>query len=54
MKYLLWILLAMAVVTAYGCVRADLGQASKDWSEVGKSFAPNAQKGGTAPAPSNP
>lgn len=34
-----------------GCVNVDLGQASKDWSDVGKSFA---DKFGNQPDDSNP
>lgn len=38
MRCLAVILLVVAPCAA-GCVSVDLGQASKDWSEVGKSFA---------------
>lgn len=34
-----WLLLAA------GCVSVDLGQASKDWAEVGKSFADEYREG---------
>ncbi|MDD5555766.1 MAG: hypothetical protein PHN82_00785 [bacterium] len=38
MRYVAWAMLAAAGLAA-GCVSVDLGQASKDWSEVGKSWA---------------
>lgn len=39
MRNTLLFLLATAAFGIAGCVDVDLGQASKDWSEVGKSFA---------------
>lgn len=48
MKSVLLTILALAALAAAGCVNVDLGQASKDWSEVGKSFA-DAYKEGQAP-----
>ncbi len=30
---------ALALICAAGCVKVDVGQASKDWSKVGKGFA---------------
>ncbi len=31
--------MAMAAACAAGCVDVNLGQASKDWADVGKGFA---------------
>jgi hypothetical protein len=53
MRVVLLILLGAALLGFAGCVNLDLGQASKDWSEVGKAYAPNegGPKGETIPAP---
>ncbi len=51
MKYVLWAAVAAAALCCFGCVSVDLGQASKDWSEVGKSFADAYKSGGPAATP---
>jgi len=50
MRYLLCAALAVVALFISGCVNVDLGQASKDWSEVGKSFADPYKEGGKPPA----
>ena len=40
-------MLAAALLCAAGCVKVDLGQASKDWSNVGKGFADGYKAQGT-------
>jgi len=50
MRYLLCAALAVVALFISGCVNVDLGQASKDWSEVGKSFADTYKQGQTPPA----
>jgi hypothetical protein len=53
MRYAWCAAAALALFCASGCVKVDLGQASKDWSEVGKGFA-DAYKAQGAQAPSAP
>ena len=50
MRFILLAIMALAVLAIAGCVNVDLGQASKDWSEVGKSFADSYKEGGKPPA----
>ncbi|MCX6340435.1 MAG: hypothetical protein NTX71_11055 [Candidatus Aureabacteria bacterium] len=50
MKFILFVVLALAVLAVTSCVNVDLGQASKDWSGVGKSFADSYKGGGKPPA----
>lgn len=50
MRFVLLTMLALAALTAAGCVNVDLGQASKDWSEVGKGFADAYKEGQKPPA----
>ncbi|MCX6354668.1 MAG: hypothetical protein NTZ78_07190 [Candidatus Aureabacteria bacterium] len=50
MRIMLLLLSGAALLTLGGCVKVDLGQASKDWSDVGKSFADGYKKTGTPPA----
>ncbi|MEI6632330.1 MAG: hypothetical protein WCP22_00770 [Chlamydiota bacterium] len=48
-------MLAAALICAAGCVKVDLGQASKDWSNVGKGFAEGYKaQGAGAPPPQAP
>jgi hypothetical protein len=56
MRYLMSAAIALAMVCAAGCVKVDLGQASKDWSNVGKGFADAYKTQGTqgAGAPASP
>ncbi|MCX6358115.1 MAG: hypothetical protein NT045_09650 [Candidatus Aureabacteria bacterium] len=55
MKTVLCCTLAFGGLCFAGCVNVDLGQASKDWSEVGKSFAEPYKKGGApASTPASP
>jgi len=51
---MLLLLSGAALLTFGGCVNLDLGQASKDWSEVGKSFAGGHKQQGTPPAGTPP
>jgi len=64
MRYVMCAAIAVAMVCAAGCVKVDVGQASKDWSKVGKGFAdaykaqgtqgsgaPLSPQGPTAPQP---
>lgn len=50
MRRSMCVAMAMAAACAAGCVKVDLGQASKDWANVGKGFADayKAQGVGTA------
>jgi len=50
MKFVLLTMLALAALAVSGCVNVDLGQASKDWSDVGKSFADAYKEGQQPPA----
>jgi hypothetical protein len=50
MRFILFAVAALAVLTIPACVNVDLGQASKDWSEVGKSFADAYKEGPATPA----
>lgn len=50
MRSVLLAILAFAALAIAGCVNVDLGQASKDWSEVGKSFADSYKEGQNPPA----
>jgi hypothetical protein len=50
MRISLVAVLTLVVLMGAGCVNVDLGQASKDWSEVGKSFADSYKEGGKLPA----
>ena len=50
MRSVLLSMLALAVLAIAGCVKVDLGQASKDWSEVGKGFADAYKDGQKTPA----
>lgn len=43
----------LALVCAAGCVKVDMGQASKDWANVGKGFA-DAYKAQGQQAPAAP
>lgn len=49
MRYVVCAVLALAFCAA-GCVKVDLGQASKDWSQVGKDFADAYKSQGQDPA----
>jgi len=53
MKMAILFLTGIALLAA-GCVNVDLGQASKDWADVGKSFAESYKDAGTPPAGSTP
>ncbi len=50
MRVILAAVLSLLVLAGAGCVNVDLGQASKDWSEVGKSFADSYKQGTQPPA----
>ncbi|MEJ2744090.1 MAG: hypothetical protein P8123_00125 [bacterium] len=50
MRTALLTMLALAALAIAGCVNVDLGQASKDWSEVGESFADAYKEGQQPPA----
>lgn len=39
MRYVVCAAMAMAAAFAAGCVKVDLGKASQDWANVGKSWA---------------
>ena len=59
MRYVMCAAIAMALICAAGCVKVDLGQASKDWSNVGKGFADGykaqgAQRQGAPASPQAP
>jgi hypothetical protein len=49
MRFVLCVALAALGICAAGCVSVDVGQASKDWAEVGKKFADTYKSGGPTP-----
>ncbi len=52
MRYLVTAIIVSVSLGIAGCVSVDLGQASKDWSEVGKSFAESYKEGKAKSDPS--
>jgi hypothetical protein len=50
MRCLMYTALVVVCLSVAGCVSVDLGQASKDWADVGKSFAESYKAGATPPA----